>query len=381
MGTLNYMAPEQMQGSRTVDHRADIYSLGVVFYEMLTGELPVGRFEVPSKKVQVDVRLDNVVLRSLESEPDRRYQHASEIKTDVTTIVRDSAPVALATPRPDAVDSPQAAQPEKPGAATGFWFLLGVGLFAVGMSMARQTAGFSPGVVLLFAAFACWIWELIRTRVSRVRKHRSAIRTDVERVSGDHKISSTAAARFGTPALERLAKFTTTEAFAWICAITAICFCAMGLFLPMVMLGSRTPITSILLTFLVGQAGAVVFGILGRRVMKLAIPIALIVMGGLVILVPIVSRSYENTEIRQMLVDLSKSSAQGGLTNSNAFQLNREGPNDRFCYGFGGWMIAVGAIWPALANVFGRLFGPRGPKAAKVADELQQAPGDARLKS
>ena len=64
-----------------VDHRADIYSLGVVFYQMLTGELPIGRFAPPSKKVQIDVRLDEVVLRALEKEPEQRYQQASEIKT------------------------------------------------------------------------------------------------------------------------------------------------------------------------------------------------------------------------------------------------------------------------------------------------------------
>ena len=90
MGTLHYMAPEQMQGSSAVDHRADIYSLGVVFYEMLTGELPIGRFEPPSKKVRIDVRLDEVVLRSLESAPDRRYQHASDVKTDIESIVAAS---------------------------------------------------------------------------------------------------------------------------------------------------------------------------------------------------------------------------------------------------------------------------------------------------
>ncbi len=86
MGTPHYMAPEQIEHPGQVDHRADIYSLGVVFYEMLTGELPLGRFAPPSQKVQVDVRLDKVVLHSLEKEPERRYQHASEVKSDVEVI-------------------------------------------------------------------------------------------------------------------------------------------------------------------------------------------------------------------------------------------------------------------------------------------------------
>ena len=87
MGTLRYMAPEQMQGTHHVDHRADIYSLGVVFYELLTGNVPMGSFDPPSKKVQVDVRLDEVVLRALAQEPEKRYQQASEVKTDVQTLV------------------------------------------------------------------------------------------------------------------------------------------------------------------------------------------------------------------------------------------------------------------------------------------------------
>ena len=86
VGTPHYMAPEQIEKPTTVDHRADIYSLGVVFYEMLTGELPLGKFQPPSAKVQIDVRLDEVVLHALEKEPERRYQHVSQVKMAVETI-------------------------------------------------------------------------------------------------------------------------------------------------------------------------------------------------------------------------------------------------------------------------------------------------------
>ena len=100
------MAPEQVEKPQMVDHRADIYSLGVVFYEMLTGELPLGKFQPPSKRVQVDVRLDEVVLHALEKEPERRYQHASEVKSDVETIASSSA----ATP-PGSATRPSAPPP------------------------------------------------------------------------------------------------------------------------------------------------------------------------------------------------------------------------------------------------------------------------------
>jgi predicted Ser/Thr protein kinase len=100
MGTPKYMAPEQLEGTKSVDHRADIYSLGVVFYELLTGELPLGRFAAPSKKAAIDARLDDVVLRALEKEPEERYQHASEVKTEVDAI--GSTPQPLVRRRPEA---------------------------------------------------------------------------------------------------------------------------------------------------------------------------------------------------------------------------------------------------------------------------------------
>ena len=98
LGTLHYMAPEQIQGLHTVDHRADIYSLGVVFYELLTGDLPMGHFEPPSKKVAIDVRLDEVVLRALAREPERRYQHANDVKTDIDSITSVAGAVPPTTP-------------------------------------------------------------------------------------------------------------------------------------------------------------------------------------------------------------------------------------------------------------------------------------------
>jgi tRNA A-37 threonylcarbamoyl transferase component Bud32 len=87
LGTVYYMAPEQLLRNQDVDHRADLYSLGVVFYEMLTGELPVGRFASPGQRTGVDARLDAIVLRALESKPEHRYQDAAEIKRDVEAVL------------------------------------------------------------------------------------------------------------------------------------------------------------------------------------------------------------------------------------------------------------------------------------------------------
>ena len=94
VGTPAYMAPEQRERPDRVDHRADLYALGVVLYQMLTGELPAaGVIPPPSHRVQLDVRLDAIVLRALEVRPERRYGAADEFKTEVQTVV--------ATPSPD----------------------------------------------------------------------------------------------------------------------------------------------------------------------------------------------------------------------------------------------------------------------------------------
>lgn len=99
LGTRNYMAPEQLESPEAVDHRADLYSLGVVFYELLTGELPLGRFALPSeKRPYVSSRLDDVVMRTLEKDPGRRFQQASQIKTACESL--DQPAASATTPEP-----------------------------------------------------------------------------------------------------------------------------------------------------------------------------------------------------------------------------------------------------------------------------------------
>jgi len=124
-GTPQYMAPEQKEHQRT-DHRADIYSLGVVLYEMLTGELPGAKLQPPSTKVQIDVRLDQIVLRALEKTPELRYQTAAEMRTQVETIAQE-VPARPASSTA-AAGSPHVGKPWSPWR----WFAFGaVSLFVL----------------------------------------------------------------------------------------------------------------------------------------------------------------------------------------------------------------------------------------------------------
>jgi serine/threonine protein kinase len=137
-GTAQYMAPEQKDPGRA-DHRADIYSLGVVLYELLTGELPGPRLQSPSSRVrgvQIDVRLDEIVLRALESKPELRFQTAAEFRTQV-----DAA--TTRTGKPEAEPAPPA--------KVGLWKK---GLIAVALVLAGLPLFFGLVLSVLFVVWS-----------------------------------------------------------------------------------------------------------------------------------------------------------------------------------------------------------------------------------
>ena len=103
-GTTAYMSPEQVRGEE-LDGRSDLFSLGVVLYEMATGKRPfTGKNRillmdailnakpiVPSQSnATVPAELDAIIVRALEKKPGARYQHASELRTDLQRLQRDS---------------------------------------------------------------------------------------------------------------------------------------------------------------------------------------------------------------------------------------------------------------------------------------------------
>jgi len=83
MGTDGYMAPEQRRAEKDIDCRADIFSLGVVFYELLTGELPEGAFDPPSEKGNSPQWLDDVVRRALRPRRDDRFRDVREMADSI----------------------------------------------------------------------------------------------------------------------------------------------------------------------------------------------------------------------------------------------------------------------------------------------------------
>lgn len=81
MGTMAYMSPEQKVSSTNVDQTTDIYSLGIIIYEILTGRKPQGRFKLPTEiNPGLPSAFDTIIQKCLAQEPKDRYQTAVELK-------------------------------------------------------------------------------------------------------------------------------------------------------------------------------------------------------------------------------------------------------------------------------------------------------------
>lgn len=108
MGTLAYMAPEQQNGESSGDTRSDVYSLGVLCYELFTRRRPQGVFRRPSAEVAVSQEVDEVILRALEHDPNSRFADAQEFleawqsaaKGALTQQPSEAVPLGAARARP-----------------------------------------------------------------------------------------------------------------------------------------------------------------------------------------------------------------------------------------------------------------------------------------
>ncbi|MEM7384571.1 MAG: serine/threonine-protein kinase [Verrucomicrobiota bacterium] len=169
LGSAAYMAPEQIEETGKIDHRADIYSLGVVFYEMLTGGLPLGRFPLPSEKSSSSTGIDAVVLRALEKERERRYQRIDEVSSGIEK-AESNPPTSFSTLSEKAAQW-TASENLQHSLTTGSLVLFALGLLTTGVTATGRAFGvfqsatlMGLGVIMAVLGFiGCW-WLLMQMK-------------------------------------------------------------------------------------------------------------------------------------------------------------------------------------------------------------------------
>lgn len=97
MGTPDFVAPEALIAGVPLDGRADLYAIGVMLYQMLTGEIPRGIWMMPGTRLGTDPRFDAIIAKAMQTDREARYQSAMEIRRDLDTIL--STPRAAVQPR------------------------------------------------------------------------------------------------------------------------------------------------------------------------------------------------------------------------------------------------------------------------------------------
>ena len=159
LGTAHYLSPEQARGEN-VDARSDLYSAGVLLYELLTGEPPfkgdspvavayqhVSEYAAPPSSLDnaIPKEIDTVVLHALAKSPDARYQSAEEFQSDVERVLQGLPTVASTAPKPKKMNSNTKITRTKPRGNSVLALLAISGIFVGGLTvwLATQIFGFS----------------------------------------------------------------------------------------------------------------------------------------------------------------------------------------------------------------------------------------------
>ena len=139
MGTVVYMSPEQVR-AKELDSRTDLFSFGAVLYEMATGRVPfrgestgvifesiLNRTQVPATRLNPDLppKLEEIINKCLEKDRNLRYQHASEIRTDLQRLKRDTESTRITGAQ---------VLPEKMANPRKLWLAIGVCVLTIGLA-------------------------------------------------------------------------------------------------------------------------------------------------------------------------------------------------------------------------------------------------------
>jgi serine/threonine protein kinase len=118
MGTPDFVAPEALIPGIPLDGRADLYAIGVMLYQMLTGEIPRGIWSLPGTKIGTDPRFDAIITKAMQTDREVRYQSAADLRRDLDTILTIPRAALIAQQQAAAEAAARATQAQRQQAAT-----------------------------------------------------------------------------------------------------------------------------------------------------------------------------------------------------------------------------------------------------------------------